>query len=151
MNHAEQKERWLNLDQEPLTAREQADAEAHLSACDECRDDVALWQALRNEIVSATPAASPAFVRRVMAQVREAPVPGLWGNFKALWSWWHSAPPLRWAAAGLGTLALAALFYCPRPVSAPSVSLAQLAADYALPFEEDSTESIGTELESYLL
>ncbi len=150
MKHDEQKERVLGLGNEPSTAQERLAAESHLALCEECRNDVLLWKSLRTKIAAAKTAGSDAFVQSVMGFIREEPVPGLRGTLAGLWSRLRPAGSLRWAAAGLGTLALAALLYCPRSLSTTSVSLAALSADYPYPFE-DEAGSIGTDLEEYLL
>lgn len=150
MSHDEKKERVLELGDEPLTAQEREAAESHLALCEECRNDALLWKSLRKKIAAVKTAGSDDFVQSVMGLVRKEPVPGLRGALAGLWHRLQPAASLRWAAAGLGTLALAALLYCPRSMSTTSVSLAALSADYPYPFE-DEAGSLGTDLEDYLL
>jgi len=100
MTHDEIQLKMFALCEGPLTGKERAFVDTHLSECPECREAVALWTKAAPLLFPPVPvseAQEDRFTASVMARVRRAQAPEE-GSFAA---------SLRWALPLLGTAALA--------------------------------------------
>lgn len=115
MDHKAIKEKLFDLYDGELAPDERREAEAHLSACLECRELYEGWQKTAKALFKASkPQTSEFFIRQVMSKIHESEKP------KEVGGWGVS---LRWFVPSVG---LAAILFAVMPLSETPLSMDML-------------------------